>query len=439
VQEVSLTPSVLSLAEVADQFVPRAMRPAHPLVMARAEGSRIWDVDGREFIDFAGGIGVLNVGQGHPAVLAAAHQQLDRLVHTSYQVAAYEPYLRLVERLCPLAPGTHPKKALLLNSGAEAVENAVKIARLHTGRPAVIAFEGAFHGRTLLTMSLTGTERPYKEGFGPFVREVHRAPYPYEYRGWSSSRALGALESQLAGPLPPETVAAMVVEPVLGEGGFVPAPAAFLRGLRAICDRHGILLIVDEVQSGIGRTGRLFAIEHAGVEPDLITVAKSLAGGLPLSAVIGRAYVMDSPGPGSLGGTFCGNPVACAAALAVLDVIESEGILARAEVLGSVLEERFADWQRRYRLVGDARNLGAMAGLELVQDREQKTPAGDEAADVVAGCRAEGLLLLLSGPAHNVIRTLMPLNIEEDLLLRGLDILERQIARVDSAPPGCGP
>ncbi|MHB1525106.1 MAG: 4-aminobutyrate--2-oxoglutarate transaminase [Candidatus Dormibacteria bacterium] len=429
----SRPPSTPTLAELAERFVPRAMVPAHPLVMARAEGARIWDVEGREFIDFAGGIGVVNVGHGHPAVIAAAHRQLDRLVHTSYQVAAYEPYLRLAERLSQLAPGVCPKKVVLFNSGAEAVENAVKIARLYTGRPAVVAFTGAFHGRTLLALSLTGTDQPYKEGFGPFVSEVHRAPYPYEYRGWSAQRALAALESLLAEQAMAHTVAAMVVEPVLGEGGFVPAPAAFLQGLREICDRDGILLVADEIQSGIGRTGRLFAIEHSGVAPDLITVAKSLAGGLPLSAVIGRADVMDAPGPGSLGGTFGGNPVACAAALAVLDVIDSEGLLARAELLGSVLEERFSDWQRRYRLVGDTRHLGAMAGLELVQDRDQKVPAGAEAAEVVAGCRAEGLLLLRAGPAHNVLRTLMPLNIDEELLLRGLDILERQLARVDAA------
>jgi 4-aminobutyrate aminotransferase/(S)-3-amino-2-methylpropionate transaminase len=422
----------VALAELAERFLPRAMVPAHPLVIDRAQGSRIWDLSGREYIDFAGGIGVLNVGHGHPLVIAAAHQQLDRLVHTSYQVAAYEPYLLLAERLCRLAPGGAPKKAVFLNSGAEAVENAVKIARLRTGRAAVVAFTGAFHGRTLLTMSLTGTDRPYKEGFGPFVAEVHRAPYPYEYHGWSSERALQALEELLAGPAPAPEVAAMVVEPVLGEGGFVPAPAAFLQGLRRICDREGILLIADEVQSGMGRTGRLFAIEHSGVEPDLITVAKSLAGGLPLSAVIGRAEIMDAPGPGSLGGTFGGNPVACAAALAVLDVVESEGLLARAELLGSLLEERFADWKRRYSLVGDTRGLGAMAGLEMVSCREDKLPAEAEAAAVVAGCREQGLLLLRAGPDHNVIRTLMPLNIGEDLLLRGLDILERELARVDA-------
>jgi 4-aminobutyrate aminotransferase/(S)-3-amino-2-methylpropionate transaminase len=407
------------------------MVPAHPILVERAHGSSVWDGGGREYIDFAGGIGVLNVGHGHPAVVAAAHRQLDLLIHTSFQVAAYRPYLDVVERLSRLAPGPHPKKALLLNSGAEAVENAVKIARLYTGRPAVVAFTGGFHGRTLLTMSLTGTDRPYKEGFGPFVAEVHRSPFPYEYRGWDSARSLAALEALFAGLLAPEQVAAVVIEPVLGEGGFVPAPFEFLQGLRAICDRHGIVLVVDEVQSGMGRTGKLFAIEHSGVEPDLMTVAKSLGGGLPLSAVIGRAEIMDAPGPGSLGGTFGGNPVACAAALAVLDLVEDGSLLQRATTLASILEERLGEWGRRYRLVGDVRQLGAMAGVELVRDRDTKEPADQETAAIIAGCREEGLLVLRSGPAHNVIRALMPLTIEEEPLLRGLDILEGQLRRAE--------
>ena len=417
--------------ERANRYLPRAMVPAHPIVVYHAEGSRLWSADGREFIDFAGGIGVLNVGHGHPDVLRAAHRQLDRLIHTSFQVAAYEPYLAVVERLASLAPGALPKKAILLNSGAEAVENAVKIARLHTGRPAVVAFTGAFHGRTLMTMSMTGTDRPYKEGFGPFVGEVHRAPFPYEYRGWTAERSLNALETLFREELSPEMVAAVVIEPVLGEGGFVPAPRDFLVGLRQLCDRHRIVLVADEVQSGMGRTARTFAIEHSGVEPDLITVAKSLAGGLPLSAVVGRADIMDAPGPGSLGGTFGGNPVACAAAVAVLDLMAEGGLLERARVLGSILEERMADWKRHYRAVGDVRCLGAMAGLELVHDRDTKEPAGDLAQRVVEGCRGAGLLLLRAGPEHNVLRTLMPLNIEEDALMRGLDIMEHQLALTD--------
>ena len=417
--------------ERANRYLPRAMVPAHPIVVDHAEGSRLWSADGREFIDFAGGIGVLNVGHGHPDVLRAAHRQLDRLIHTSFQVAAYEPYLAVVERLASLAPGALPKKAILLNSGAEAVENAVKIARLHTGRPAVVAFTGAFHGRTLMTMSMTGTDRPYKEGFGPFVGEVHRAPFPYEYRGWTAERSLNALETLFREELSPEMVAAVVIEPVLGEGGFVPAPRDFLVGLRQLCDRHRIVLVADEVQSGMGRTARTFAIEHSGVEPDLITVAKSLAGGLPLSAVVGRADIMDAPGPGSLGGTFGGNPVACAAAVAVLDLMAEGGLLERARVLGSILEERMADWKRHYRAVGDVRCLGAMAGLELGHDRDTKEPAGDLAQRVVEGCRGAGLLLLRAGPEHNVLRTLMPLNIEEDALMRGLDIMEHQLALTD--------
>ncbi len=424
-------PDESAWGERANRYLPRAMVPAHPIVVDHAEGSRLWSVGGREFIDFAGGIGVLNVGHGHPEVLRAAHRQLDRLIHTSFQVAGYEPYLQVVERLASLAPGPRPKKAVLLNSGAEAVENAVKIARAHTGRPAVVAFTGAFHGRTLMTMSMTGTDRPYKEGFGPFVGEVHRAPFPYEYRGWTAERSLNALETLFREELSPETVAAVVIEPVLGEGGFVPAPRDFLVGLRQLCDRHRIVLVADEVQSGMGRTARTFAIEHSGVEPDLITVAKSLAGGLPLSAVVGRADIMDAPGPGSLGGTFGGNPVACAAAVAVLDLMAEGGLLERARVLGSILEERMADWKRHYRAVGDVRCLGAMAGLELVHDRATKEPAGDLAQRVVEGCRDAGLLLLRAGPDHNVLRTLMPLNIEEEVLMRGLDVMEHQLALTD--------
>ena len=431
---VAEEPAESGWEERARRYLPRAMVPAHPIVVDRAEGSRMWAADGREFIDFAGGIGVLNVGHGHPAVRRAAHDQLDRLIHTSFQVAGYEPYLQVAERLARLAPGADPKKVILLNSGAEAVENAVKIARLHTGRPAVVAFTGAFHGRTLMTMSMTGTVRPYKEGFGPFVEDVHRAPFPYEYRGWSGERALQALEGMLRDEVAPDTVAAMVIEPVLGEGGFVPAPAPFLAGLRELCDRHGIVLVADEVQSGMGRTARVFAIEHSGVEPDLITVAKSLGGGLPLSAVVGKADIMDAPGPGSLGGTFGGNPVACAAAVAVLDMLEEGGLLARARVLGSILEERMADWKRRYQAVGDVRCLGAMAGVELVKDRSGKEPAAALAQQVLDGCRQEGLLLLRVGPEHNVLRTLMPLNIEEGVLMRGLDIMEHQLAVADAAP-----
>jgi 4-aminobutyrate aminotransferase/(S)-3-amino-2-methylpropionate transaminase len=409
------------------------LKPAFDFVAARASGSQVWDQDGAGYIDFVGGIGVLNIGHGHPRVLAAAHRQTDLLIHTSAQIAAYEPYLRLAQRLCELAPGDFAKKAIFFSTGAEAVENTVKIARSFTGRPGIVAFTQAFHGRTLMGMSLTDTVKPYKLGFGPFAPEIYRSPFPYEYWGWDSRRALEDLEESLRTKWPADRIAAILIEPVLGEGGFVPAPMEFLRGLRQLADRRGLLLIADEVQSGIGRTGKLFAIEHSEVAPDLIAVAKSLGGGFPLSGVVGRAEVMDAPSPGQLGSTYGGNPVACAAALAVLDVIEEEGLLARAAVIGSILEERMEEWQRRYRLVGDVRVLGAMAGLELVSDRASREPATAETKEIIDGCRDRGLMALGAGPHHNVIRTLMPLNIPDELLLQGLDILEGELARVSEA------
>jgi 4-aminobutyrate aminotransferase/(S)-3-amino-2-methylpropionate transaminase len=418
------------LLAIRESSLPRGLRSAFDFVAARASGSQVWDRDGVAYIDFVGGIGVLNVGHGHPKVLAAAHHQLDLLIHTSAQIATNEPYLKLAERLCQLAPGDFAKKSILFSTGAEAVENTVKIARSFTGRPGIIAFSQAFHGRTLMGMSLTDTVKPYKLGFGPFAPEVYRSPFPYEYWGWDGERALESLEEALLTAWPADRMAAILIEPVLGEGGFVPAPIEFLRGLRQIADQRGLLLIADEVQSGIGRTGKLFAIEHSGVAPDLMAVAKSLGGGFPLSAVVGPAEVMDAPSPGQLGSTYGGNPVACAAALAVLNVIAEEGLLTRAAVIGSILEERMEEWQRRYPLVGDVRVLGAMAGLELVRDRGTREPAPVETREIIDGCRDRGLMALGAGPHHNVIRTLMPLNIPDDLLLQGLDILERELERV---------
>jgi 4-aminobutyrate aminotransferase / (S)-3-amino-2-methylpropionate transaminase / 5-aminovalerate transaminase len=421
------------LLAIRESSVPRGLKSAFDFVAARASGSQVWDQEGVGYIDFVGGIGVLNVGHGHPRMLAAAHRQIDLLIHTSAQIAGYEPYLRLAQRLCELAPGEFAKKAIFFSTGAEAVENTVKIARSFTGRPGIVAFSQAFHGRTLMGMSLTDTVKPYKLGFGPFAPEIYRSPFPYEYWGWDSARALENLEDSLRTTWPADRMAAILIEPVLGEGGFVPAPIEFLRGLRQLADRRGLLLIADEVQSGIGRTGKLFAIEHSEVAPDLIAVAKSLGGGFPLSGVVGRAEVMDAPSPGQLGSTYGGNPVACAAALAVLDVIEEEGLLARAAVIGSILEERMEEWQRRYQLVGDVRVLGAMAGLELVSDRASRQPAAMETKEIIDGCRDRGLMALGAGPHHNVIRTLMPLNIPDDLLLQGLDILASELARVSEA------
>jgi 4-aminobutyrate aminotransferase/(S)-3-amino-2-methylpropionate transaminase len=418
------------LAELRRRYIPRGLTTAHPLVADHAKGAELWDVAGRRYIDFAGGIGVLNVGHGHPHVMEAVRAQLERVTHTSFQVVMYESYLRLAERLCALAPGEGPKKAIFFSTGAEAVENAVKIARAHTGRPAVISFQGGFHGRTLLALSLTGSVIPYKQNFGPYASEIYQVPFPYEYRGWSTEKALASLDELFESAVAPQRVAAVIIEPVLGEGGFVPAPALFLRELRALTERHGILLIVDEIQSGFGRTGKFFAIEHSGVAPDLVTVAKSLAAGFPLSGVVGRAEVMDAPGPGGLGGTYGGNPVACAAGLAVLDVMRDERLPERAARIGSVVEERMRSWASEHQLVGDVRVMGAMAGMELVRDRKTKTPADTETAQVLALARERGLILLRAGIHHNVIRTLMPLTIPDDQLDEGLDIIGSALADV---------
>jgi 4-aminobutyrate aminotransferase/(S)-3-amino-2-methylpropionate transaminase len=415
------------LAERRRRAVPRGLATAMPIFAARGSGAVLEDVDGRQFIDFAGGIGVLNVGQCHPRVVAAISAQAQRYLHTSTQVVMHEPYVALAERLNALVPGADEKRTLFVNSGAEAVENAVKIARAATGRPAVIAFEGAFHGRTLLGLSLTGRAQPYKATFGPFVPEVYRAPFPYEYRGISAAAALDAVERVFVTQVSADRVAAIVVEPVLGEGGFVPAPAAFLQGLAAICRREGIVLVVDEIQTGFGRTGRMFAIEHSGVEPDVLLSGKSLAAGLPLAGVTGRAAVMDAVAPGGLGATYGGNPVACAAALAVLDVFAEEDLVARAAALGERLAARLDAWQQAYPLVGDSRGLGAMRAVELVTDRATCAPATAAAAQVTAAALRDGLLVLKAGVHDNVVRILTPLVIDDALLSQGLDILERAI------------
>jgi 4-aminobutyrate aminotransferase/(S)-3-amino-2-methylpropionate transaminase len=431
--KVGTTATDGELAELRRRYIPRGITTAHPLVADHAQGAELWDVAGRRYIDFAGGIGVMNVGHGHPHVMEAVREQLERVTHTSFQVVMYESYLRLAERLCALAPGPGPKKAIFFSTGAEAVENAVKIARAHTGRPAVISFQGGFHGRTLLALSLTGSVVPYKQNFGPYATEVYQAPFPYEYRGWSSEQALAALDGIFESSVSPDRVAAIIVEPVQGEGGFVPAPKAFLRALRELTERHGIMLIVDEIQTGFGRTGRFFAIEHSDVAPDLMTVAKSLAAGFPLSGVVGRAEVMDAPAPGGLGGTYGGNPVACAAGLAVLDVMRDEKLPERAARIGSVVEERMRTWASEHQLVGDVRVMGAMAGMELVRDRKTKTPADTETAQLLALAREKGLILLRAGVHHNVIRTLMPLTIPDEHLEEGLDIIGSALAEVAAA------
>ena len=411
------------LAELRTKYVPRGITSAHPVTVDRAKGSELWDVSGKRYIDFAGGIGVMNVGHAHPRVMKAVQEQLERATHTSFQVVHYESYLRLAQRLCEVAPIQGDKKAIFFSTGAEAIENAVKIARAATGRPAVISFRGGFHGRTLLALSLTGTVQPYKQDFGPYAAEIYQTPFPYEYRGWNTDAALADLGNLLEAEVSPKRVAAIVIEPVLGEGGFVPAPLDFMRRLRELTKQHGILLIADEIQTGFGRTGKFFAVEHSQVEPDLITVAKSLAAGFPLSGVVGRAEVMDAPDPGGLGGTYGGNPVACAAGLAVMDIMRDEKLPDRAARIGSVVEERMRTWAADNKSIGEVRGLGAMVGMELVRDRKSKEPADKETAKLLAVAREKGLIMLRCGVHHNVVRTLMPLTIPDDQLEEGLDIL----------------
>jgi 4-aminobutyrate aminotransferase / (S)-3-amino-2-methylpropionate transaminase / 5-aminovalerate transaminase len=399
-----------------------------PVVAAEARGATLTDVDGNVFIDFAGGVGCLNVGHAHPRVVAAAQDQLERFTHTDYTVVPYEVYAELSERLLALAPFTGPAKAAFFNAGTEAVENAVKFARAYTGRPAVIGFEGGFHGRTLLSLSLTSKTHPYKAGLGPFAPEVYRVPFPNAYRGPSTDEALAALRRAFGTLVAAETVAAIVVEPVQGEGGFIPAEAEFLHGLRELCDEHGIVLVCDEVQTGFARTGRFFAVEHSGVEPDLITVAKSIAGGLPLSGVLGKAEIMDAPAPGGVGGTFVGNPVAQAAALAVLEVIDEEGLVERSAAIGETMRARMEAWRRRFPSVGDVRGLGAMLAIELVEDPLTKAPATELAGRVQEEALRRGLLLLRAGVHSNCIRVLVPLVIGDDELAEALDLWEDALA-----------
>jgi 4-aminobutyrate aminotransferase/(S)-3-amino-2-methylpropionate transaminase len=408
--------------------IPRGVSNAHPLVVDRAEGARLWDVDGNEYIDFAGGIGVLNVGHNHPRVVEAVRAQLEHVTHTCFQVGMYEPYIRLAERLNALAPIDGPAKTIFFTTGAEATENAVKIARAATNRSAVVTFANSFHGRTLLGMTMTGKARPYKQNFGPFAPEIYQVPFPYEYRGWTTERALAALGDFFETQVAPERVAAVIIEPVLGEGGFVPAPAAYLRELRAVTKRHGIVLIADEVQSGFGRTATMFAIEQSGVQPDLITIAKSLAGGLPLSGVIGRAELMDAPAPGGLGGTYAGNPLACAAGLAVLDVFEQEQLLARGALFGQRLRAHLEGLQVRHPQIGDVRGLGAMLAIELVRDHTTREPAPELADRMVVAARERGLILLKAGLYGNVVRILAPLMIEGALLDQALSIFDEALA-----------
>lgn len=417
--------------------VARGVYHATPIFAARAEGAILEDVDGNRFLDFAGGIGVLNAGHRAPRVVAAVREQLDAFIHTCFSVAPYEKYIALAEKLNSLVPGTFPKKSILVNSGAEAIENAVKIARAYTRRPAIICFEDAFHGRTMLTMSLTSKTHPYKAGFEPFATDIYRIPYAYCYRcsyslQYPSCNVFCAhhLEDTFKRMVASEAVAAVVVEPVLGEGGFVAPPREFFSILQETCKRHGILFIADEVQSGFGRTGTMFASQQYGIVPDILVSAKSIAAGLPLAAVTGRADVMDAAGVGGLGGTYGGNPLACAAALAAIETLEAENLPLRAEKLGRRFESRAREWQQRWPLIGDVRGLGAMRALELVRSRDKREPAKEEAEEILRHCRERGLILLSAGSYGNVLRLLVPLVITDEQFDEGLDVLEVSLAAV---------
>jgi 4-aminobutyrate aminotransferase/(S)-3-amino-2-methylpropionate transaminase len=414
--------------------VTRGVGVATPACAERALNAEIWDTEGRRYIDFAGGIGVLNTGHRHPKVIAAVREQLDRFTHTCFQVMAYDGYVRLAEQLNAVAPFDGEAKTILLTTGVEATENAIKIARAATGRSAVIAFTGAFHGRTLMGMALTGKVKPYKMGFGSLPGDIRHIPFPNDAAGVTVEHSLSALDFLFAADIDPSQVAAIIIEPVQGEGGFNVAPFALLQALRAICDQHGIVLIADEVQSGFGRTGRMFAIEHSGVQPDLVPVAKSLAGGFPLSGVIGRAALMDAVAPGGLGGTYAGSPIACAAALAVLDVIAEEKLLDRSAVIGEAIAARVAGWTRRNDLapVSAARGLGGMRAFDILAERGSSRTDGAKAKRIAAKAFEAGLVVLTCGPESQTLRILVPLTVSDAILDEGLDKLETVLADVEA-------
>jgi 4-aminobutyrate aminotransferase / (S)-3-amino-2-methylpropionate transaminase / 5-aminovalerate transaminase len=430
-------PKSRALMKRREAAVPRGPYHSTPIFAASAEGAVIEDVDGNRYIDFAGGIGCLNMGHRAAPVTAAVSEQLEKYMHLCFSVTPYEPYVAVAEKLNALAPGKSTKKTFIVNTGAEAVENGVKIARAYTKRPAVICFEDAFHGRTLLTMSLTSKTNPYKTGFAPFVSDVYRVPYAYCYRcsygltypscGVSCAHHL---EDTFKRVVSPEAVAAVIVEPVLGEGGFMAPPKEFFGIVQDICRKYGIVLIADEVQSGLGRTGKFFAIEHYGIEPDLILTAKSLGGGLPIAAITGRAEIMDAPGVGGLGGTFAGNPLSCAAALASIEMIEHGGLLERATAIGKHFEDRARGWQKKWPLVGDVRGLGGMCAIELVRNAASREPADTETKDIAHYCYEHGLITITAGSYNNVMRILVPFAITDEQFDEGLGVLEAAIASV---------
>ncbi|MBJ7985777.1 MULTISPECIES: 4-aminobutyrate--2-oxoglutarate transaminase [Bacillus] len=435
-KDITTTKSSI-LHERRKNAVPEGPYNITELYVQSAKGAIITDVDGNELIDFAGGIGMQNVGHCHPKVVKAIQDQVESSIHSCFHVAPYESYIALAERLNELTPGDFKKKTMFANSGAEAVENAVKIARKATGRSAIVSFERAYHGRTLLTMSLTSKVKPYKHGFGPFVSEVYKLPYPYYYRAEEGltpeevdAQVLAYFERFMLEEVASDNIAAIILEPLQGEGGFIVPTTTFMQGVRNICDKYGIIMIADEIQTGFARTGSLFAMDHFGVAPDLMTFSKSIAAGMPLSAITGRADLMDAPGPGQLGGTFSGSPAACAAALAVLDVIEEENLVNRAVEIGERMMEVFNSWKDKYELIGDVRGLGAMTAIELVKDKETKEPAAEEVKAIMKETHSKGVITISAGIYSNVLRFLPPLVITDEQLEEGLTILEAAIAKL---------
>lgn len=423
------------LTELRNRYLAQGFASARPVYVEKAEGALVWDIDGNEFLDFSGGIAVMNVGHSHPAVVSAVQEQAGKFMHTCFMVLPYASPVRLAEKICNALPGNTPKKAMFANSGAEAVENAVKIARTHTKKTGIIAFEGAFHGRTLLGMSLTSKVKPYKLGFGPFAPEIYRIPFPYCYRCPMGKTypdcgiaCADHLSDFLVSHVAPETCAAFIAEPVAGEGGYMVPPPEYFPKLAAICEKHGILFIADEIQTGMGRTGKLFAMEHWGVEADITTVAKSLAAGMPLSCVAGKTDIMDSVHAGGIGGTYGANPLACEAALAVFDVVEKEGLVAAGQAMGDRLTDGLTELSGEFPVIGDVRGLGPMAALELVKDRASKAPAAEETKAVTDFCFDRGLILLACGTYGNVLRFMMPLNTTREQVDRGIGIVRDALA-----------
>ncbi|MED0978167.1 4-aminobutyrate--2-oxoglutarate transaminase [Bacillus paramycoides] len=435
-KDITTTKSSI-LHERRKNAVPEGPYNITELYVQSAKGAIITDVDGNELIDFAGGIGMQNVGHCHPKVVKAIQEQVESSIHSCFHVAPYESYIALAERLNELTPGDFKKKTMFANSGAEAVENAVKIARKATGRSAIVSFERAYHGRTLMTMSLTSKVKPYKHGFGPFAPEVYKLPYPYYYRADEGltqeevdAQILAYFERFMLEEVASDNIAAIILEPLQGEGGFIVPTTTFMRGVRNICDKYGIVMIADEIQTGFARTGSLFAMDHFGVAPDLMTFSKSIAAGMPLSAITGRADLMDASGPGQLGGTFSGSPVACAAALAVLDVIEEENLVKRAIEIGERMMEVFNSWKDKYEVVGDVRGIGAMTAIELVKDKETKEPATEEVKAIMKETHSKGVITISAGIYSNVLRFLPPLVITDEQLEEGLTIIEAAIAKL---------